>query len=525
MNPWKLPRRVLPSLAILSSMLLLACQQQNETSVSNSSSRETSETISTTDTVSSIPPSLAHVREDDRQNAYQAFSSDGSSSAAFPSLYRAIRSCVDSGGLGGYVLPVGESNKDHWLFSASAYSGEDDVFFGYNSATRLDAMDVWRSTYFSDPSMAGDLSVIHYNVKEGLSSFHSSYAFANVNSENYPTTAGKINLWDTNHNLDSYLSVMPPRYSGITRETYSLSLSQARIAPSYAASDPTRAFIGFSTSDDNYLCSEGILCDTSTGDWHYYSGFCRQPLVDLTIDDEILFTSNWDEEAKCFTPSQDVNLSEETLMKSDGNGNQSPVHQLTITLANGVTYSREFSHPVLSMAGSIAFVAGLDIVDQDGSSVQKSCPDLMNGSYFKNLVITKAQGSVVEGMRNNIYGQVMLLAKGDYDLLSSSGQNKAKLQSVLVNSEADSYLFKDDRDVYSFSYDNLPSKETYSDRLLQVNTLIAALPKDPSEVTLEDTAAIYKAQKAYDALPLQGEKNLIQDYARLSNDAEALESL
>lgn len=450
--------------------------------------------------------------------AYAVYDKDEKELSSYPSLYKAIgaSSLIPSSS----VRKISGDDKDETLFSASAFNEETDVFYGYQNGNSLDYKNSFVSSYFEDASKLSKVSFVHYDsATPSSASFHNSYSFPKANDATYKD-AGTLKLWESNHNIDSYASVMVPTYSGITKQTYSISLSKASIVPPFDGTDSTYAFLGFSLSDDNYLASQGIACNTSTGDWYLYKGLARQPLVHIELGD-IVMASSYDEAKGAFTPNEDVTLTEETLKETSAEGTLSYVHRLTLLTSGGRTYVDEYRYSMNTMAATIDFVAGLDIVNA-GSSVLSSVPDFMNGSKFSNLVVNNAIGTVLPTTRSSNYGQVMKLSKGDYDLLNAHETSKGLRQSVLINDASSSLDYSGASDVYSFSYDFAPSA-AYASEIINCNTLIAALPANASDVTSDDTVKIFKAKKAYDSLATDGQRNAVKNSKRLLDDYAALE--
>jgi hypothetical protein len=527
-----MPRKPLkPTFVLMVSALLLPSCGGGSPLQSSSLPSSLEETPSSSSAIEEtfVPPAKeVHTKKDAREPAFSVRAKDGSLVHSYPSLFKAINETVQQQEDGAVVTRAKDPELVPLFTKRSAYSEDNpDQFYAYENGVSLDYYAPWESTYFTDAALAGDVALLHYDPSKGrCQSFHSSYALKNLNTADYPNDVNHLSLWESNHNIDAYAQVQLPLYTGVTKESYALLLSQATLSPAYEGSDKTMAFVGFTRQDSNYLASQGLVMDTTTGDWHYYEGLARQPLVQIQIEKQgVLFGSSWDEESKTFTPNLDVTLQAENLLL-DMEGSPIMTNRLTITLSDGRRFVRDHHYPASTMAGTISFVAGLDIVDEADHSVLSSCPDYLNGSSFKNLLVKEASAEVLKSMRSSSYGQVMSLERGkSFNLLSQKEHSKAMYQTVLYNSSFAKLVSSSEGDAYSFDYGVPLFASTYSAKIENCNALIALLPEKANDVTLADTAKIYKAMSAYDKIPLAKEKALVKDYDRLVQDSNALAAL
>ena len=390
---------------------------------------------------------------DNREAGYVVYEADGEEIETFKSLYAAIVYCVDNCDEDAYVAHI--DDLDTKLFVNAAYYDETtkDMFWHYSEGTVKSDYTPWKTTYWDDAK--GKDHIVVYKVASSgqLQPYANGWDLVSVSD--VLDDASYTQVWNVCWYLEANATVNLEAYSGITKGVYDVKLSEARVYPTYEETDDeTWAYVGFITCDAYNVSNQGLRCDTSNGNWYYYSGETGYNANEIEVDDsEILLTSTWDNQAKCWRPNADVNLTMELLSLTDDEGDTYVVHRITMALSNGQTYVRDYEIAKLTQCGTVRFTCGLDIVTDN------TFPDYMNGSKFENVVITSAKGTVYQEMIDDpiLYGNTTTLyVAGEYDLLNSNPASDARYHTIIYTPSCVEYDFSTPgKDVYSFSYDFL----------------------------------------------------------------------
>lgn len=394
------------------------------------------------------PNEVVKVRPDNREEKYIVYEADKTEVERFASLYAAIIYCVDNCDLDAYVTTQGASDK---LFINAELFNNDlkDMFWYYSEGTTLSEYSAWKSDYWTDYVKDEDYICVFKNyATQQLESHANSYKLVSLGESD---EAKVMPVYRSCWNIEASVTVDLIAYSGITKGVYNVALSQAKVYPSYEGSDSTWAYVGFITADSNNVSNQGIMCDTTNGNWYYYSGETTYNTNEVKIDDsKLIMTSTWDDTKKCFVPDHDVTLTMELLTLADTDGDEYKAHRLTVLLDNGTSKSFDYELSTLTQCGTVRFTCGLDIVTDN------TFADYMNGAKFENVVITSAKGYVLEEIADGTidYGNFPSLDAGEYDLLNSNAASAARFQTVIYTPSCVTYDFNTPgKDVYSFSYD------------------------------------------------------------------------
>ena len=387
------------------------------------------------------PNTDVHYRDDVREALYGVYEADGTEVERHKSLYAAIVSCVDNCDLDAYVAT---SATDEALFinEAEFDVGTKDMFWHYKQGTVVSRYTAWESTYWTDGYAKGEICVFKEHASQELQPYANSHELVGV-STTRPAAASTA-VWNSCWYLESSITVNLLAYSGITKAVYTIDLTEAKVYPTYEGTDEVWAYVGFITADSYNVSNQGLRCDTTTGNWYYYSGETAYNKNEIEVDDsKCLLTSTWDDAEQCYRPNEDVTLTMELLTIDD----DYIVHRLTMEFSNGNKVVRDYEIAKLTMCGTIRFTAGLDIVSEN------TFPDYMNGAKFENVVVTSAVGTVLESMSDDLYTNLVELPAGDYNLLNSLPESEAKFHTILYTPSTISYNFDTaGKDVYSFSY-------------------------------------------------------------------------
>lgn len=385
------------------------------------------------------PSTVVKSRPDDRADAYVIYEADGTEVEKHKSLYAAIVSCVDNCDDDAYVTAAGKTDK---LFINHRQYQQDtkDMFWYYSEGTVMSRYTAWQSTYWTDCQGTDEICVFKENASQQLQPYANGYELVGV-----ANNGGSTPVWNSCWYLESNATINLISYSGITKAEYKVDLSQAKVYPSYEGSDQTWAYVGFVTSDSYNVSHQGLRCDTSTGNWYYYSGEVAYNKNEIEVDDsKCVLTSTWDDSKKCFIPDADVTMTMELLTIDD----EYIVHRLTVNLSDGTNFVRDYEISALTMCGTIRFTCGLDIVSEN------TFPDYMNGARFQNVVVSKGVGYVLDTMDDTLYGNFMELEAGEYNLLNSLPASDARLHTIIYTPSTVNYDYSTaGKDVYTFSYD------------------------------------------------------------------------
>jgi hypothetical protein len=463
---------------------------------------------------------VKHTLEETRSKAYQTHLPDGTAKEQFVSLYQAIDAVVtdtDNYDFESYITKIGDTEK--LFINKEKYSDTSaDLFWQYKDNSTLDGFSPWQTTYWTDYQNTTN-TVVYISPTQGPLPYYQGWRMAGVNSD-ANLGAGNTAVWNCQSTVEAESIVNMLAFSGITKETYKVKLTDAKFAPALGDSVPTSAFVGFIETDSYNVSNLGIECDTTTGDWYFYSGE-RDMNSDKTVieDKKCLLTSTWDDTTKSFTPDEDVTMTMETLTLKDNDGEDYLVDRLTLEFSSGRKAVRDYEFAKITQCGTIRFASGLDVKSSDGHQM-----DFMNGSYFKNVTVTEATAYALPEMQDSDkYGNVAQLDPGTYDILNSNPETAARFQTIVYGACSSYDFATPGKDVYSYSFSANSDNPAINPSITNAIDLIAALP-EAAAVSVADTVKINKARKAYDALS-KVEKLLVSNYQRLVDAENALASL
>ena len=423
---------------------------------------------------------------DTREISYAALTNQGVLINRFKSLYDAIEACFnydernrsnssyDSENNGSYVVKYFESTDtydDVILFrNRTSYIVDQDenkdMFWYYQDGASIRKYGYYDNNYWTSLLKnskyvtilrQADLNSTPNDYEAEVKVFASSYKVVNNNTiydAAATQTSGAIvtanaDAFDYCYELDSAMSIFyakKPNGSLTYDQKFSnirnwIQLKSAMIYPSYNESDKAYAYIGYTSTAEDFILHQGIRCDVSTGNWYYYSGIVTNTINGITMK-EVMFenvsdicylTSTWDPVEKCYRPDQNINIAitYKNLGLVDGK------NQLKFTLQLVFDDKRiididEYVYSAENTA-SFRFTAGLD-VDTDSDLA-----DYMCGAQFKNLIITYSRGWISgpsETIHNlqNIY---IIDSSADKSIFQP---NKGNYNTTLYNSIVSSIL-------------------------------------------------------------------------------------
>lgn len=399
-------------------------------------------------------------REDNREKVYTWYSSSDNAVRSFSSLYQAINTCVDEGDNNDYILQTGSTEKI--FINYEKYSTDtQDMYWYYDGGNSLGKYIYWETDYWAQLRNDDKISVVKYYDNQTVANYYNSYNVVNVSSNYLLPKLNQIQGWHICTELEASATVDMVAYSGITKQVYNVNLSQTKITPVYDGTDSAYAYVGFITADGNYVSNVGLKCDTTTGNWYYYSGEASQSSSSIIMDTKNCYlTSTWDETEKCFRPDGDVVMTMELLTLLDEDGDDYIVHRLTLDFGNGRVVVKDYEKGDLTQCGTIRFTCGIDI-ESDNSLV-----DYMCGAKFENIVVTSAKATIYEEMLDDlVYGSFaelpaldMFDGAGEYDILNSNPETIARFQTYIYTPSCVNYNFDTaGKDIYGFSFDIAPA--------------------------------------------------------------------
>ena len=416
------------------------------------------------------PNETVRYRNDEREESYILYGADNVEFGRYKSLYQAIEVSIQEADRGSYVVADGKDKRKLFENIDGFAADSKDMFWYYSDTNRLAGYNNWIPTYAKDLEGTDYITVMNEHAGAGAA-YMNGIEYVGLGEGVEATTP----VWNTQWYVESSATVDLEAYSGITKEVYELELSKAEIAPVYQneVGTETYAYVGFITADGNYIFHMGLACETTTGNWYYYTGESSAnagPNIEIHKDQCVL-TSTWNDTKKCYIPNSDVTLSLETLMLEKGTDNEHYVNRLDAKFTNGKEVRFDFEDGRLTQCGTIRFTAALDIIGDN------SVKDYMNGSYFNNLIVKSAKGYAFEEVLAD-YGALPTLEAGEYNLLNSSEVNPARYKTMIYTPSCTSYEFNG-VDTYNFSFTKETQTENvYSDSLDSVYDLIQALPSD-----------------------------------------------
>lgn len=431
------------------------------------------------------PKSETMESPDLREAAFEAFTPEDKSIGQFKTIADAINAAVDydveynstvpeeEQVYGSYAMKIEGTKKlftNHEGFSEE----NDDQFFYYENGNSLAAYNCWDAAN-SILDLHNTNLITHQVSGFGTVSRQSWNSYTLLDSFGEEIDDVTAQSWELSSTMDAAVISFPHRLGGITKLDYTIDLSEVKIAPSYDEADPTYAFVGFYAWQDYYVIANGIACDTSTGNWHYFIGTSRDDSfsdVEYGIG-ECLMTSTLNKEEGYFVPdAKEMNLKIETKVEHDEQFDEDyQVDYLKISMDNGATFERNITDSLvnnyfpgypLGFENSYAFIAGLDIKNETVSSNYVENTDYFNGSYFTGLKVTEAKGYVPtkEEMSDVKYGYSIEESwRGKWhDLLMANLEDTPDVMdyTILNTAVCANYQGVNNCDVYSFSYTGNP---------------------------------------------------------------------
>lgn len=460
-----------------------------------------------------------HTLEDTREDAFEVHAANGQLVETYSSLYNAIYACVNDGDINDYVTKVNDTNPVFVNYERYADTSTD-MYWYYDETGSLIDYRPWESGYWTITKEYGNaIGVLNSGAAGEVAYYGNTHQLVKLNDllddyelEAYP---GNCQVWNSCWLLEASSTVDMAPYSGITKEVYEIKLSEAEISPSLDADTKAWAYVGFNTADGAGISQMGLRCDSTTGNWYYYNGEVNYNVNDLNLDEEkCLLTSTWDETNKCFRPNGDVTLTCELLTLVNEENDEYIVHRLTMEFSDGRKVVRDLESDILTQCGTIRFTNGLDLESD------KELQDYMCGAKFKNLVVTKAEATILEEMTDmENYGNFAAFPAGTYDILNSNPATIARFHTILYTPTCITTDFNTPgRDVYGYEFKWQTSENTYGGTLKKAIDAINAIP---ANVTLDAEDLVVAAREAYDKL-LKTQKVFVTNYDKLEAAEETL---
>lgn len=376
---------------------------------------------------------------DTREISYAALTNQGVLINRFKSLYDAIEACFnydernrsnssyDAQNNGSYVVKYFENTDtydDVILFrNRTSYIVDNldnkDMFWYYQDGASIRKYGHYDNNYWTSLLKnskyitilrQADLNSTPNDYEGEVKVFASSYKVINNNTTyDVPATnsspaivTANADAYDYCYDLDSAMSIFYAKTpnGGLTYDQkFSnirnwIQLKSAEIYPSYNESDKAYAYIGYTSAAEDFILHQGIRCDSSTGNWYYYSGIVTNTTNGITMK-EVMFenvsdicylTSTWDPVEKCYRPDQNINIA--ITYKNLGLENGKNKLKFTLQLVFDDERIIDIDEYVYSVndAASFRFTAGLDV------DTESDLADYMCGAEFKNLIITYSRG-------------------------------------------------------------------------------------------------------------------------------------
>lgn len=423
----------------------------------------------------------------------------------FKSFYEAVSSCFYEGEYGSYVYAKSDESASP-LYKKRASRVEDyststpaDQWFWYNSDMELDGHHGYM-TGFTDLYKDENYTSI-YSTTDNFSPSYQPYSIIGTENNSATTTPA----WNLEPYLDSRVVYNPLAFSGIQHTTYTFDLSDSKIRPSYSETQKAYPEVFLSTTDSYNSSKQGLFMDTNNGNWYYFYGESQSQSKIYNYDyDEVIMTSTWDEDNQEFTPDGDVTLELDTVWDEE---NEIIRNDLGIKVTNGddvATFERSYEYVNMTACGTHRANIALDLmpIDEDEDLV---LPDFMCGSYFNNIVVSEAKGTVSEDLTIIDYTQAIGCEPGTYDLLNSTEMNEAKTGTILDASSHITYdISTPGKDIYNISY---IQQDPASSRTDAIDACEENLDKIGDDDT-SSSASVIIAQSSYEKLSAQ-EQNVI----------------
>jgi len=424
----------------------------------------------------------------------------------FKSFYEAVSDCFYNGEYGSYVYAASDENASPLYIKRASHVADysdttpADQWFWYNSDMELDGHYGFITGFTDLYKDEGYTSI--YSTKDNFAPSYQPYSIIGTDNN----TATSTPAWNLEPYLDSRVVYNPLAFSGIQQSTYTFDLTNAKIRPSYSKTQKAYPEICLSTTDSYNSSKQGLFMDTDNGNWYYFYGESQSQSKVYQYDyDSVIMTSTWNEEAQEFTPNGDVTLELETIWDQD---NEIIRNDLNIQVEAGSdisNFERSYEYVNMTACGTHRASVGLDLIPTDEEE-DLVLPDYMCGSYFNNIVISNAKGTVKEGLTPIEYTQDVGCDAGTYDLLNSSPMNVTKIGTILDGSSHISYdISTAGQDVYSINYSQ---KDSTSSRTNAIGACESKLDQIGDEDTAS-SASVIVAKSSYDILSKQ-QQNVVK---------------
>jgi len=483
-------KKLYGALFVLSLAVLASCNNNNNTNNNDNNDGNNGvneDKIELKDSRVDLFTAVSGSIEDDE------FVEDGDT-ANFKSLYEASNYCYDNYDNGSYVYRTKDTNKTP-LYTKRANEEDiagaiSDQWFYYRDGSTLDGY----SNY-----LAGDTEYFKNEkvIRMMASTDNLKYTYQPYKLLGRDETASTAS-WNRRPMQDATIEYNPHAFTGIRTITFTFNLSEAKIRPSYSTSQKVIPMVTLSSTDSYNWSNQGIWMDTANGNWYYLKGETQADTKALEYDNkDVLLTSTWSNDNQEWTPNSDVTM---TLTYRFIEEDEVWVNDLSIqTKDNKFDFTYEYY--AMNGRGTPRANISLDLVSTDEDLDDTTFgPDFMCGAYFKNIVISKGEGTVPEGLTDDEYqgdDDMCCEAGKTYGLTMFAGANDADTEVILDNYGVINY-HEDitNKDVYDISYEQNESETARSSDVTNVESLIAKI----AETDDKTSASVIKANTAYSKL-------------------------
>lgn len=410
----------------------------------------------------------------------------------FKSLYEAANYVFDNCENGSYIYRKGDTNKTP-LFTKRANEEDiegsiSDQWFYYRDGSTLDGYSQYLSgdtEFFKNEKVTRIMA-----TTDSLKWSYQPYSLYRRE------VTASTQAWNLLPIQDTSIRYNPHSFTGIRTITFNFKLTDARIRPSYSSDQKVIPFITLSSTDSYNWSNQGIYMDTATGNWYYLKGETQSDTKALTYDtDKVILTSTWDNDTQEFTPDSDVEMTLTYVEVEE----ETWVNDLTIKTNSG-TFDYRYEYSAMNGRGTPRANISLDLVSTNEDIDEATfTPDFMCGAYFKNITITKATGTVPEGLTDEEYaGDADMCCKpGEtYDLMANAEKNDADADVILDHYDAISYHEGEENDVWDISYEAKASENARGEEVTNVESLISKIEDSDTSTS----ASVIKASTAYNKL-------------------------
>ena len=440
----------------------------------------------------------------------------------FKSLYEAANYLFDNCDNGSYVKKLGDTTNTI-LFqkrgSESSISGATtDQFWYYANGTTVNGYSAYFASNY-ELFNSENVSVIMAST-DNLKQYYQPYGL--IAGEGHSETTAS---WNHTPLLDTTIRYNPIAFSGMRSITYNFDLSEAKIRPSYNETQKAVPMITLSSTDSYNWSNQGIYMDTDTGDWYYLYGETQADSKFLEYDtEEVILGSTWNAETQEYTPNGDVKMTLNYVFSEESETwSNDLIIEVTYNNGDVKTFNKNYEYSAMNGRGTPRANIALDLISSDEDYDETSfSPDFMCGSYFKNIVITEAKGTVPEGLTDDEYQgdtDMQGVPGTTYDLTTNDLGSDIDMEIILDHYDA--ITFHEDAtngDVFDIDYTPVISEATRTAEVLEAEELIGQI----KDTDTAESASVILASQAYNALDAVSQKlvRYIDGYTQLE---EALE--